>query len=150
MPTEVKFEAPAAIVSYESGDLDSLADGDNVLCDKIDNVADGENEMFISLELNLGATGSRDTDARVEIFILYSLDDSTFDMPDATTPDPRPEALLHVFSLDGGVTTARRRVAVNIPIAPFDFKLVVMNECGGAFAATGNTLKYRLHSAESQ
>jgi hypothetical protein len=121
---------------------------------KVDNVADGENEMFINLEFNTGITqATREADARVEIYILYSVDDSNFDMGEGTegTPlDPRPESLLHVFSLDGGVTTARRRTAVNLPIAPFDFKLLVMNELGGALTATGNTLKYRLHSAEAQ
>ena len=149
MPTESKWEAPAALVAYESGDLDSIADGGNLLGDAIDNVADGENEMFLNLEFYLAAqVSSRAADARVEVYILYAVD-TNFDMGETDgSPDPRPETLLHVFSFDAD-TAARYRTAVNLPIAPFDFKLLVMNETGRAFAS-GNTLKYRLHSAESQ
>ena len=148
MPTESKWEAPASIVSYLTTELNSLADGANVLGAKVDNVADGENEMFINLELNLAATSSRDADARIEIYVLYSVDDTNFDMGSASV-DPRPETLLTVMSFDAA-TTARTRMAVNLPIAPFDFKLLIMNELGQAFFGSGSTLKYRLHSAESQ
>ena len=149
MPTESKWEAPAAIVSYLSTELNSLADGANDLGAKVDNVADGENEMFLDLEFNIAAQGSsRDADGRVEIYILYSVDDTNFDMGDDST-DPRPESLLTVFSLDAA-TTARYRTVTGLPIAPFDFKLLVMNETGQAFASSANTLKYRLHSAEAQ
>tara|TARA_Y100001949_G_C15844002_1_gene267562 strand:- start:255 stop:701 length:447 start_codon:yes stop_codon:yes gene_type:complete len=148
MPTESKWEAPAAIVSYLTTELNSLADGANVLGAKIDNVADGENEMFVNLELNLASTSSRDADARIEIYILYSVDDTNFDMGSASV-DPRPESLLTVLSLDAA-TTARYRTAVNLPIQPFDFKLLVMNEIGQSFFGSGSTLKYRLHSAEAQ
>lgn len=153
MPTESKWEAPASIVTYFSTGLNSLADGANRMGAKIDNVADGENEMFIDLELNLAATSSRDADARIEIYVLYSIDDTNFDMGAGTegmsSVDPRPEALLHVFSLDAATTTRYRTVA-NLPLAPFDFKLLLMNEMGVAFFGSGSTLKYRLHSAESQ
>jgi len=149
MPTESKWEVPATIVSYLGAGLNSLADGANDLGAKVDNVADGENELYLDLELYIAAQGSsRDADGRVEVYILSSVDDTNFDMGDDST-DPRPEALLHVFSLDAA-TTARYRTATNLPLAPFDFKLLVMNETGQAFAASGNTLKYRLHSAESQ
>jgi hypothetical protein len=84
----------------------------------------------------------------VEIYILYSVDDTNFDMGGDST-DPRPESLLTVFSLDAA-TTARYRTVTGLPIAPFDFKLLVMNETGQAFASSANTLKYRLHSAEAQ
>tara|TARA_Y100000593_G_scaffold16866_1_gene33556 strand:- start:2030 stop:2479 length:450 start_codon:yes stop_codon:yes gene_type:complete len=149
MPTESKWEAPASIQTYLTTELNSLADGANKLGAKIDNVADGENEMFLNLELSIAAQASaRASDARVEVFILYSLDDTNFDMGDDST-DPRPDALATVLLLDAA-TTARYRVAVNLPIAPLDFKILVINETGQAFAASGNTLKYRLHSVETQ
>jgi len=149
MPTESKWEAPASIQTYLTTELNSLADGANKLGAKIDNVADGENEMFLNLELSIAAQASaRASDARVEVFILYSLDDTNFDMGDDST-DPRPDALATVLLLDAA-TTARYRVAVNLPIAPLDCKILVINETGQAFAASGNTLKYRLHSVETQ
>ena len=104
--------------------------------------------MFINLELNLAATSSRDADARIEIYVLYSVDDTNFDMGSASV-DPRPETLLTVMSFDAATTTRYRTVA-NLPLAPFDFKLLVMNELGQSFFGSGSTLKYRLHSAESQ
>ena len=149
MPTESKWEAPASIQSYLTTELNSLSDGANKLGAKVDNVADGENEMFINLELHVAAQGSaRDADAVVKIYILYAVDDTTFAFGDDST-DPAADSLLHVFSLDA-VTTARRCAAVNLPIAPLDFKLLLMQDTGQAFASSGNTLKYRLHSTESQ
>ena len=151
MATESKWEVPASIatVSWASGDINSLADGANALSAKIDNVADGENELFISLELYLAAQGSsRDADARCEIYVLFSVDDTNFDMGDNMF-DPRPESLIAVMSFPA-TTTARYRTAVNLPLGPYDFKLLIMNETGQALAASNNTLKYRLHSAESQ
>lgn len=149
MPTESKWEAPASIQTYLTTELNSLADGANKLGAKIDNVADGQNEMFLNLELSIAAqASSRSSDARVEVFVLYSVDDTNFDMGDDST-DPRPDALATVLLLDAA-TTARYRVAVNLPIAPLDFKLLIINETGQAFAASGNTLKYRLHSVETQ
>ena len=151
MATEVKWEAPAAIqtVPWASGDLNSLNDGANKTSNKIDNVADGENEMYLNLELYVAAQASvRDSDARVEVYILYSVDDTNFAYGDDST-DPAPETLLHVFNLDAD-TAARYCTATGLPLQPFDFKLLIINETGQAFAASGNTLKYRLHSGESQ
>jgi len=146
MPTESKWEAPAVAVSYLAGGLDGLLNGANDLGATV--AGETDNELYIDLEIYLAAQGSsRDADGRVEIYILYDVA-GNFDMGDDST-DPRPESLLTVFSLDAA-TTARYRTATNLPLAPFDFKLLVMNETGQAFAATGNTLKYRLHSAESQ
>ena len=63
--------------------------------------------------------------------------------------DPRASSLLCVFSLDAAVT-ARYRTFHSLPLPPFDFKLLVMNETGQNFASSGNTLKYRMHSVEAQ
>lgn len=149
MPTEIKWAEPGSTQTYLTTELNSLADGANKLGAKIDNVADGENETHIDVELNLAAQGSaRSADARVELYLLESLDDTNFNYGDDST-DPPATALVGVFPLDAA-TTARRVVLSNIPIPPLDFKLLAINETGQAFAASGNTLKYRLHSHESQ
>jgi hypothetical protein len=149
MATESKWEAPSDIVTYLSTELNSLADGANDLGAKIDNVADGENELYIDLEFYIALQGgSRDADGRVEIYLLTSIDNTNFDMGGDST-DPRPSSLLCVFSLDAA-TTARYRTFHSLPIPPFDFKLLVMNETGQNFASSGNTLKYRMHSVEAQ
>ena len=148
MPTESKWKAPSDIVTYLSGELNSFIDGSNYIGAKIDNEAGGENELYIDLELYATSAGTRDAHARVELYFLTSIDPTNFDMGGDST-DPRPSSLLCVFSLDAA-TTARYRTFHSLPIPPFDFKLLVMNETGQNFASSGNTLKYRIHSVEAQ
>lgn len=149
MVTEIKYEAPAAIQTYFTTDLDTLANGGNKLGAKIDNVADGENEFFIALELSLATQGSaRSAGAFVGAYILYSTDDTNFTYGGDAT-DPPASALADIFLFDA-VVTARLVTLPKIPIRPFDFKILLMNETGEAFAGSGNTLKYRIYSHESQ
>ena len=150
MATEVKYEVPATIVEYlANGDLYPCADGATILGDKIDNGADGENEMLMALELVIGTQGSaRDAGGYVAVYLLPSVDDTTFSYGD-DTPLIDPGTLLCIFSLDAA-TTARTVTRVNLPIPPLDFKLLVENQTGQALGATGNSLSYRLYSYESQ
>ena len=148
MPTESKWKAPSDIVTYLSGELNSFIDGSNYIGAKIDNEAGGENELYIDLELYATSAGTRDAHARVEVYLLSSIDGTNFDMGGAST-DPRLNSRLCIFSLDAS-STARYRTSHVLPIPPFDFKLLVMNETGQNFGSSGNTLKYRMHSVESQ
>ena len=72
MATESKWEAPSDIVTYLSGELNSFIDGSNYIGAKIDNEADGENELYIDLELYATSAGTRDATARVEVYLLSS------------------------------------------------------------------------------
>jgi len=146
--TEIKYEAPATIQTYLSTELNSLANDDTILGAKIDNVADGENEMYIALELYVAAQTLRTAGAYVAIYLLASVDDTNFTYGDAANLVD-PGSLLTVFSLDAA-TTARYVIRANLPIPPFDFKLQIQNVSTQAFAGTLNTLKYRLYSHESQ
>lgn len=149
MVTEGKWEAPAAIVTYLTTELDGLANNGRVLGAKIDNVADGENEMFIALELYLATQGgARAAGAAVDVYLLPTVDDTNFCYGDASV-DPPAHTLLHSFPLDAS-TAARYVVEVNLPIPPFDFKLLAKQRTGQAFAGSGNTLKYRIYSLEGQ
>lgn len=149
MVTEGKWEAPAAIVTYLTTELDSLANNGRVLGAKIDNVADGENEMFLALELYVAAQGgARAAGACVDVYDLSSVDDTNFCYGDASL-DPPPSTLLHSFPLDA-TTNARYVVETRLSIAPFDFKLLIKQRTGQAFAGSGNTLKYRIYSLEGQ
>ena len=149
MPTEIKYEAPASPVTYLSTELNSLANDDTILGAKIDNGADGENEMFMSLELTLAAPGStRTTGARVDVHLLASVDDTNFNYgDDAALIDPG--TLLCSFPVDAS-TSARIATRTNLSIPPHDFKLQVLNATGTALQSSGNTIKYRLYSLESQ
>ena len=143
----IKYEVPAAIQTYLSTDLNALADNDSFIGAKIDNGANGENAMYIALELTLAEqAGARD--GPVNVYLVASLDDTNFSYGDSAFLLDAG-TLIESFALDAAVT-ARIVVRTNIRIPPLDFKLILSNVSGQAFAATGNTLKYRIYSHESQ
>jgi hypothetical protein len=149
MATEQKWEAPAAVQTYLTTELNSLADGGNKLGGSIDNETDGTNEFFANLELLVATQGSaRDSGATVDVYLLPSVDGTNY-CYGADATDPPESAYVGSFVLDAA-TTARYVTLHNLPIPPLKFKLLVINNTGQALAATTNTLKYRLHSLESQ
>jgi hypothetical protein len=147
MTTEAKWEGPAAAVSYLGTELNALANNARVLGGAIANEAG--KEMYIALELYLAAqAAARDAGASVDIYLLPSLTSGNFCYGDASV-EPPADTLFHSFPLDAS-TNARYVTVTTLLIPPFDFKLLPKNRTGQAFAGTGNTLKYRLHSLESQ
>jgi hypothetical protein len=150
MATEYKYEAPpASPTSYLTTELNSLANNGAVLGAKIDNKADGENELFIALELYLAAQASaRDSGAYVNAYLLASLDDTNFNYGSAT-PLIDPGTFLTCFTLDAA-TTARTIIRPRLLIPPFDFKILLENKTGQAFASSGSYLEYCLYSKELQ
>ena len=112
---------PASATALSTG-LNSLADGSNAISAAIVNT---DGDTLMDLELTVATQGSaRAADALVEVY-----------------------ALLCTFDLDA-VTTARVSVLTNLPAPPDYFKLLLINETGRALAASGNTLKYVLHSMQ--
>lgn len=121
-------------------ELDGLTNGSTSSASSaIDNTTNLD--LFMDLELNLGAAGSsRSSGATVSVYMTASLDASNYPDANSTTAE-----LVAVFPLDAA-TTARRLVRRDIPIAPGLFKLFAVNNTGQALNASGNTLKYRTHS----
>ena len=144
----VKWLAPESLTSALTTELNSLADStsDTTGFSAVSAEIPNETDLFqyISLELVVAAQGSaRSAGAFVAVYINYSADGTTYD--DAS--NKAFSELLAVFGLDAA-TTARRLTRVNIPIPPLDFKLLELNDTGQAFAASGNTLKYRRHNEQ--
>ena len=135
---------PASATALSTG-LNSLADGANAISAAIVNT---DGDTLMDLELTVATQGSaRAADALVEVYALASIDGgTTYCYGDAST-DPPKTALLCTFDLDA-VTTARVSVLTNLPAPPDYFKLLLINETGRALAASGNTLKYVLHSMQ--
>lgn len=146
-----KWAVPETLATALSTELDALADstsdttGFSALAAEIDNEAGLF--QYLDLELNLAAQGAaRSAGAVVEVWISVAVD-STPNYP-ADSNAALVSAFLRAFVLDAA-TTARRLALTNIPIPPFKFKFYARNDTGQAFAASGNTLRYRRHNEQS-
>jgi hypothetical protein len=141
----IKWNTPETIASYLTTQLNSLAN--NAFSSSgatIDNLTDLY--LYINLELVLAAQGTaRSSGAYVEVWMERTLDGTNYeDRANAAFT----QALLTAFQLDAA-TTARRLVLTNVVIPPVPFRLYVRNLTGQAFAASGNTLRYRRHNESS-
>jgi len=146
--TTIKYEAPASTTTLLSTELNSLGDGANKLSAAISNDAAGELYLYMDLELYIATQGAtRGADARVDIYILEELDGSNYTYG-GDSQDPPENAWVASFLFDAA-TTARYNHVRGIPIPPTDFKVLVINETGQAFASSGNTLKYSRYNLQS-
>lgn len=123
--------------------LNSLANNTNSAASTtIDNTTNLD--LFLDAELVLAAQGSaRSTGATVSLYMVTALDGTNFDDANEVTAE-----LVAVYPLDAA-TTARRRTVRDIPIPPASFQLFLRNSTGQAFAASGNTIRYRTHSVQT-
>jgi len=121
-----------------STELNSLANNANCAASSaIDNTTNLDLEMEV--ELVLAAQGAaRSTGAQVFLYIVRSIDGGSnySDVLESIND------IAATFTLDAA-TTARREVKSDIRIPPGFFKLYVRNATGQAFAASGNTIRYR-------
>ena len=138
----VTWQAPSALTAYLSTDLNTLADstsdttGFSAVGAEIANAT--SLNRFLALELVLAAQGAaRSAGGFVAVYINFAADGSTYD----DTSNKAFGEMIAYFPLDAA-TTARRLTKRDIPIPPVDFKLLVLNDTGQAFASSGNTLKY--------
>lgn len=137
MATTFKWVAPEAIQTYFSSALDGLASSS---FSTQGGTVTNETDLYpyITFELFL-STFSPSTGAFADIWIDYKPDGTNFS--DANKP-LQTASLLCVLPLDIASTT-QRVVSPICSIMPMDFKLQVRNMTTAAYAATGNTLKYR-------
>ena len=138
----VSWAAPSSLTAYFTTELDALAastsdtTGFSAAGAEISNATD--RNRFMALQLVLAAQGSaRSTTAAVLVYINYAADGTTYD----SAGNKIYGEVIAIFPLDAA-TTARTSTRVDIPIPPVDFKLMVLNNTGQAFAANGSTLKY--------
>lgn len=133
-------KAYRGVTSALTTELNSLGNGSNTAASSaIDNTSNLD--LFMDLELNLGAAGSaRSAGAIVSVYMVTAVDGSNYPDVNETTAE-----LVAVFPLDAA-TTARRCAVRDVPMPPALFKLFVRNSTGQALNASGNTLKYNAHS----
>lgn len=145
----IKYEAPASTSTILTTELNSLGDGANKLSSAISNDAAGELYLYMDIEIYVATQASaRAADARVDVYILEELDGSNYTYG-GDSDDPPDNAWVGAFIFDAA-TTARYNHLRGIPLPPTDFKILIINETGQAFASSGNTLKiakYNLQAA---
>jgi hypothetical protein len=138
MATTFKWNAPEAIATYYTTELNSLANATFVAVG-----AEIANETglypYITFELVL-ASLSPTAGAFVDVWIDYQPDGTNYS--DAAKP-LQTSSLLCTIPLDTTASTAQRINSQICGIMPMDFKLQIRNMAGVAFGASGNSLKYR-------
>jgi hypothetical protein len=136
-----KYTAQEASANVLTTALNSLANGANkITSTAISNDDAAERDLFGTFRLSLATQSTRDANAYVEMYFLPG-EDGTFAYG-GDSLDPAPEHLVHIFNFDEA-TTAREQVSGLINFPSGDFHVLLINETGQAFAASGNTLTYQ-------
>lgn len=140
-----KWSALGTLTTYLSTGLDGLASAANAIGAAIANQTDKNKLMIVELVVTFGTAPA--AGKSVDLYAVFSADGTNYSDGDGTV-DPPITSYLASFPVRA-VTTAQRIVIPNIPLlAPASLKLVLLNESGQAFAATGNTLKYATYNTE--
>lgn len=136
--------------------VDSLADGSPVILDEVDNSI--ARKQYADLVVELDAAGSGvvavGLDARIDVYLLPAVDGTNYpDPPGATPGNVTPNYHVGTISSVGSVGTPaaetfKRGVLRGIVLPPQKFKILLVNELGAAFPASGNSIKlYRYNES---
>ena len=118
--------------------LNSLGDDQNAISGEINNGA--ALEILDDVELVTAAVGyAFDAGAIVELFLVESVDGSTFADGDGTI-DPASKTLVGVFRLRAE-TVAQRHVIHRIKLPANRFKYLIVQKTGQTWASSNNTLR---------
>lgn len=148
MATTFKWLAPGETIQTAlSTGLDALGNGNTALSAALANETDLY--QYINLQLTLASVDfSAQTGLYVAIYFVSALDGSNYEDGTAGTPGVipgrPPDAIIPVRK----VNAAQVIVVKNIPIAPLNFKIELVNQVGAAFAANTNLLYYRRHNEQ--
>lgn len=142
------YLASATTVSFTGTQtLASLADNEwTNLSDAIDNSTN--KYPLADFELVLGSAAFTGTDSNVSLYLVPSVDGTNYgDWTGNVTTDKQENNPYFVGTFTtSGDTAAQRLILRNVLLPNGLFKLGVRNQSGVAFAASGNTLKYRPHT----
>ena len=148
MANAINWDSNPSLTAYLGVELNSLANAAQVIGAAIDNSSNLN--MYMDVEVLVAEQGgARSAGAYIAIYMVSSLDGGTnYGYGDAST-DPPANSLVAALPIDAAVT-ARYLTSMPFLMGPGHHKLVIENKTGQAFAASGNTLKYRVFSEEIQ
>lgn len=133
-----KWGTPTTIATALTTELNSLANGStSTASSAYDN--ETNKHKFVNVEVYLASltpTGS----PSISVNILPTLDATNY-------ADAGSDTAVIVLPLTTS-TSAKRKIAVNIPAPPFSLKFSLTNNSGVSLPASGNTVKYRFHSED--
>jgi hypothetical protein len=146
--TTVKWEAKAGVESVLTTELNSLADdGNKITTSALSNDASNELYLYADFKLYLAEQGSaRDSGGGVALYILPEVDSDHNYGSDSL--DPPVQHRVGFFEFDAAVT-ARESIIRGVLLPPSDFHVLVINETGQAFAASGNTLDMERYNMQA-
>lgn len=141
----LQWQAPESIQTALSTQLNSLAN--NAFSSQS---AEINNEsglyMYLDLELLLASFTPGSGSPYCAVWLVYNLDGTNYEKaPNGSSGDKAPDA---IFPLEASVAQSSRIIVPNIPIAPLRFRLILRNVSGAALPSSGNTLRYRRHTAQ--
>lgn len=138
----IKQQVYQTIVSAMTTDLNSIAN--NAYATSVALGADATAaELTADFELALASLTPTGTPV-IDLFLIRSADGTNYE--DSATPPA--DAFAGSFEVTTGAA-AKRAILRDRTLPPGLFKAVIRNRTGVAFAATGNTLKYRPHSIQT-
>lgn len=128
-------------------ELNSLADAAiSGLGTEIDNTTNLN--MLIDFQVDLASVTISSTTAYVVVYVIPTLDGTNYpDWGSTTYANYDAQYAVGSIAVKNVSSAAAKAMLVGVEIGPGKFKCAVRNMTGAAFAASGNTLKYRTYAA---
>lgn len=144
----IKHEAKATAETVMSTELNGLANGSRAISSgAVSNDAAGELYLYGDFRLYLpDQPGARSAGAAVILWILPEVN-NVYPYGSATL-EPQASLIMGSFSFDAA-SNYRDAVLRDIPLPPSDFRILVKNKTGQAFAATLNVLVLERHNLQT-
>jgi hypothetical protein len=147
MMATIKYNAPNAHEHILTTELNAIAEAAGAISAALSNDAAGELDLYMTATLYLDTMAdARHAGANVALYVLPEVD--AHYSYGAANLQPPAQNLVGVFAFDAAVT-ARYSTITGIPLPPTDFYLVIWNNTGHTFAATGNILDIERYSMQS-
>lgn len=140
-----KYAAKDSAATVLSTELNSLGDGSNKITGTAlsNDAATTERDLFADFSLSLAAQASaRSAGATVDLYIIPEVDGVFAYGGD--TLDPSANHYRGAFRFDAA-TTARVDVIEGVRLPNSDYHVLLINETGQSFAASGNALKMEVY-----